>query len=98
VPAKLSYHSPQIPPINRRDTKANASEFFVLHFSIGKTGTEKCRTEKYGSLISQIFDEPFRVSRRHWRRGMSQLLAAPSTSLRNKHSYNGTRMTRMERI
>jgi len=25
--------------------------FSVLHFSVGKTATEKCRTEKYGSMI-----------------------------------------------
>jgi hypothetical protein len=36
------------------------------HFSVGKTGTEKCGIEKYGSLISQIFGEPFRAGFLCW--------------------------------
>lgn len=37
----------------------------ILHFYAGKTGTEKCRTEKYGPMISQIFIEPFRAGFLH---------------------------------
>jgi hypothetical protein len=39
--------------------------FSLLHFYAGKTGTEKCRTEKYGPMISQIFIEPFRAGFLH---------------------------------
>jgi hypothetical protein len=62
---KLSYHSPQFPPINRRDAKANVSEFSVLCFSVLVLPTEKCRTEKYGPMISQIFGEPFHAGFLH---------------------------------
>ena len=39
--------------------------FSVLHFSVPILPTEKCWTEKYGSMISQIFDEPFRAGFLH---------------------------------
>jgi hypothetical protein len=51
---KLNYHSPQFPPINRRDAKANVSEFSVLHFSVPVLPTEKCRTEKFGGESEKI--------------------------------------------
>jgi hypothetical protein len=39
--------------------------FSILHFSVPVLPTEKCRTEKYGPMISQIFGEPFHAGFLH---------------------------------
>jgi hypothetical protein len=59
---KLSYHSPQFPPINRRDAKANVSEFFYSPFFCSGFANGKMQD---GKILTVDFSNLWRaVSRR----------------------------------